>query len=63
MRVDGDELVVEEADGTERRTRLDVDRAAAEALAALYAFAWDVLTVLRDEAPGGADVVGAAPVA
>lgn len=55
VRVDGDELVVEEADGTERRTRLEVDRAAADALAALYAFAWEVLTVLRDEAPDGSD--------
>ena len=56
VRVDGDELVVEEADGRERRTRLAVDRAGAEALGALYAFAWDVLTALRDEAPDGADV-------
>ena len=56
VRVDGDELVVEEADGTERRTRLDVDRASADTLGALFAFAWDVLTVLHDEAPDGADV-------
>ena len=56
VRIDGDELVVEEADGTERRTRLEVDRAAADALGALYSFAWDVLSVLRDEAPDGADV-------
>jgi len=56
VRVDGDELVVEEAGRAENRTRLEVDRAAADALAALYAFAWEVLTVLRDEAPAGADV-------
>ena len=56
VRVEGDELVVEEADGTARRTRLEVDRASAQALGALYAFAWEVLTVLRDEAPDGADV-------
>jgi len=55
VRVDGDELVVEEADGTQKRTRLDVDRAAADALGALYAFAWSVLAELRDEAPAGAD--------
>lgn len=56
VRVDVDELVVEEADGTAQRTRLDVDPAAAAALGALYAFAWDVLSALRDEAPDGADV-------
>jgi hypothetical protein len=56
VRVDGDELVVEEADGRERRTRLEVDPAAAQALGALYAFAWEVLAALRDEAPDGADV-------
>ena len=56
VRVEGDELVVEESDSTESRTRLDVDRAAADALATLYAFAWEVLTVLHDEAPEDADV-------
>jgi len=56
VRVDGAELVVEEADGSERRSALDVDAEAAAALAALYAFAWDVLTELHDEAPAGADV-------
>ena len=34
---------------------LDLDRAAAAALAGLFAFAWDVLTALRDEAPPGAE--------
>lgn len=56
VRVDGAELVVEEADGTEQRSRLDVDPAAAAALGALYAFAWDVLGTLRDEAQDDADV-------
>ena len=38
------------ADGLDG-ARLAVDRAAADALAALFAFAWDVLTALRAEAP------------
>ena len=56
VRVEGAELVVEESGGAENRTPLDVDDASAQALGALYAFAWDVLTVLHDEAPDGADV-------
>jgi len=55
VRVDGDELVTEEPGGSERREPLAVDRAGAQALAAVHAFAWEVLTVLRDEAPAGAD--------
>ncbi len=55
VRVEGAELVVEEAGGAENRTQLGVDPAAAQALAALYAFAWEVLSVLRDEAPAEAD--------
>ncbi len=55
VRVDGDELVTEERDGTERREPLAVDRAAARALAAVHAFAWEILTVLHDEAPDGED--------
>ena len=56
VRVEGDELLVEEAGGAVNRTRLEVDAAAAGALGALFAFAWEVLTVLHDEAPDGADV-------
>lgn len=77
VRVDGADLVVEEAGGAARRAPLTTLPAAAElaglppgdldaaplpvdgdgaaALAALYAFAWDVLSELRDEAPAGAD--------
>ena len=56
VRVEGAELVVEEAGGAVNRTWLEVDPTAAEALGALFGFAWDVLTVLHDEAPDGAHV-------
>lgn len=55
VRVDGAELVVEDGDGVVRREPLAVDPEAAGALAALYAFAWDVLSTLRAEAPADAD--------
>jgi hypothetical protein len=50
VRVDGTELVVRDATGTERRTPLDVDAAAAARLAGFFAFAQRVLETLRAEA-------------
>jgi hypothetical protein len=51
VRVDGTELVVRDGAGTERRTPLDVDAAAAARLAEFFAFAQRVLTTLHAEAP------------
>src|SRR3954454_24677777 len=50
VRVAGTELVVRDAAGTERRTPLDVDAAAAARLAAFFAFAQRVLETLHAEA-------------
>src|SRR3954468_8835841 len=49
-RVDGTELVVRDAAGTERRTALDVDATAAARLAEFFAFAQRVLETLHAEA-------------
>jgi hypothetical protein len=50
VRVAGTELVVRDAAGTERRTPLDVDAAAAARLAEFFAFAQRVLEALHAEA-------------
>jgi hypothetical protein len=50
VRVEGTELVFEEAGGGARREPLDVDGEDAARLARFFAFAWDVLSTLRDEA-------------
>jgi hypothetical protein len=50
VRVDGTELVIRDATGTERRTPLDVDAAAASRLAEFFAFGQRVLEILHAEA-------------
>ena len=50
VRVDGTELVVRDAAGSERRTPLEVDATAAARLAAFFAFAQRVLETLHAEA-------------
>jgi hypothetical protein len=56
VRVDGTELVVRDAAGTERRTPLDVDAAAAARLAAFFAFAQRVLETLHAEADDPSEI-------
>jgi hypothetical protein len=48
VRVDGTELVAVDADGSERREPIAVDPVAAQQIADLFAFTWDVLDELRD---------------
>src|SRR5581483_11122059 len=54
-RVQGTELVRRTGAGVESREPLDVDPAAAAALAAFYAFGDEVLRALRDETPPALD--------
>jgi hypothetical protein len=55
-RVDGTELVVRDAAGTERRTALDVDATAAARLAEFFAFAQRVLETLHAEAENPSEI-------
>jgi hypothetical protein len=50
VKVEGTDLVTRAADGTETRAPLDVDSAQTARLADFFAFAWRVLTTLREEA-------------
>jgi hypothetical protein len=51
VRVEGTSLVTVAADGVERRQPIAVDERAAEEIARVFAFAWDVLSELAPDRP------------